>query len=163
MKTLFTVLLVLLNYSLSNEVTVISGTNYTNSPQMRSDKLKTTLNVECESIKGYEDFKPTPYRDVDGDWLIGYGFKRKFYRTPNPITKYQADTMLYGIIRFLYNKAKNQYPKAKDVQLAKIAHLYYWVGIRRTKELGLIDTQGRIRINKLNSKDERTDHFRQAR
>ena len=150
MKYATTLILLLIHYTAYNPLSIRNSSVVLSKSETLSEPLKTILN-EVDTIKSFESFSSKPYRDVDGDWLIGYGFKKKFFYKPNRITEQQADSVLTGIIMYLYGRAKVNHPKANRKRLVKIAHLYYWVGIRRTLELGLVTNRGTIRLSNLKS------------
>ena len=150
MKYVVTLILLLTHYTSYNPLSIRDSSLVSTKSEMLSEPLKTILN-EVDTIKGFESFSSKPYRDVDGDRLIGYGFKKKFFYKPNYITKSQADSILRSIMTYLYGRAKVNHPKSSEAKLIKIAHVYYWVGISRTLELNLVDSNGNLHLRKLNS------------
>ena len=158
MKYVVTLILLLTHYTGYNPLYIRGRSVVPTKSEMLSEPLKTILN-EVDTIKGFESFSSKPYRDVDGDWLIGYGFKKKFFYKPNRITKQQADSVLTGIMLYLYDRAKVNHPKGNKDRWVKIAHLYYWVGIRRTLELGLVNHYGTIRLYNLKSTNTKRKNY----
>lgn len=142
MRTICTTILLLLYFNLSNGLSKPISTNTPTSSKSGLNHLKTMLNEEIEVIKNFEEFRATPYRDMDGALLIGYGFKKKFHFKPNRISKSQADSILETLVTELYKRAKVRFPKESDKRLVKIAHIYYWVGERRTHRLNIVTKKG---------------------
>ena len=150
MKYVMTLILLLNHYTGYNPVSSLDSRIVPIKSKISPERLK-PLHNEIESIKQFETFSHNPYRDADGDWLIGYGFKKKFFYKPNYITKSQADSILRSIMTYLYGRAKVNHPKSSEAKLIKIAHVYYWVGISRTLELNLVDSHGNLHLRRLNS------------
>lgn len=107
------------------------GAVYT-KPKLESVYM-TLKQAELDKIKLYEGFRSTPYKDVDGDFCIGYGFKQRYWYKNDTITIQQSDTLLLSIYNKMLSRAIKDFPNNSDS--LKIAHLYYWYGNTRGKRI----------------------------
>jgi GH24 family phage-related lysozyme (muramidase) len=123
-------LLFLTIFLTSKTLSTCNSTNYPVKKESGSISLK---QAEVSKIKLAEGFKSKPYKDINGNLCIGYGFLVRYWWKKDSISIEQADSLIVSIYDIMLSYSTKDFPNNKDS--LKIAHLYYWYGNTKGKRM----------------------------
>lgn len=89
--------------------------------------------AEINKIKLAEGFRDKPYKDINGNLCIGYGFLIRYWWKEDSISREQSDSLIVSIYDVMLRYAVKDFPKNKDS--LKIARLYYLYGNTKGKRM----------------------------